>query len=298
MTDASCPKCSGDPVVIETATARPAERRADLVLRCSCGVQWTVTDLTLEAALDCCVAATTRTAWVGASHAARGMLLEVSGRADEAYEAYATALRCNDTFDRAFCHERRGAYEAAHGWLRNALRSMRLAVTEDRRASGLREGGYRAAIETLESAMTAQGIWFAPADRNLNNARWLRECELELPPGYGARNEVGQPLSDDVIEVERRVRAGRWDDAVAQLRALRAGAANKFIDAIGYASRGAELARATGHREAALAMQALVVDAYVIWASGSTSGAEGMGRTADVERERQRLRDWERGRDA
>ncbi|MDQ3365907.1 MAG: hypothetical protein M3680_10810 [Myxococcota bacterium] len=101
-----------------------------------------------------------------------------------------------------------------------------------------------------------------------------------------------------MIEVERRVRAGRWDEAIAHLRELRASDAHKFVDAIGYASRGAELARVAGHREAALAMQALVIDAYVIWASWSTSGSEGIGRTAEVERQRQLLRDWECGRDA
>ena len=290
-----CPKCSSEPVAIETATVRIDEQRVDLVLRCSCSVHWSVTDLTVEAALATCVAATTRSAWVGASHAAYGLILEVSGKPDDAYERYATALRCNDTFDRAFCYERRAAHEAAHGWLRNALRSLRLAVTEDRRASGAREPAYRAAIAQLEDAMTAQGIWFAPPDRNVDHSRWLRECELELPPGLGARNEVGEPLADEVIEVERRVRAERWDDAVAQLQTLRASDVSKFVDAIGFASRGAELARATGQRAAAIAMQALVVEAYVIWASWSTSGAEGMGRTADVERERARLFAWERG---
>ena len=298
MTDARCPQCSGEPVAVETATVRLEDQRVDLVFRCSCGVQWTARELTVQGALEHCAAATTRTAWVGASHAARGMLLEVSGNADEAYDRYATALLCRDAFDRAFCLERRGAYEAAHGWLRNALRSMRMALTEDRRGGGAREAMYREAIEKLERAMTGHGIWFAPADRNLTNKRWLRECELELPPGLGARNEVGQPLADEVIAIERLVRAARWDDAIAAVRALRASDANKFVDAIGYMSRGAKLARAAGALAAALAMQELVIEAYVIWASWSTSGAEGMGRTADVDRERQRLRDWERGRDA
>ncbi len=289
MDDAFCPKCSGEGLV-ETATARLEEPpHVELILRCGCGVSWTVTGLTIERALQYCVS----TAWVGATHAARGMLLEVSGRRDEAYEAYATALRCRDTFDRAFCWERSGAYEAAHGWLRNALRSMRLALTEDRHACGAREPAYRGAIEQLESAMTAAGTWFAPPDRNVDNQRWLRECELELPPGFDARNELGQPLADSVIEIERHVRAARWQDAVAAMRALSKDDANKLVDAIPYASRGAALALATGHREAALAMQALVVEAYVVWASWSTSGSEGLGRTADVERERARLRDWE-----
>lgn len=292
---AYCPMCSCEPVAIEAATARPgAPPVADLVVRCDCNVQWMMVGLTIDRAIEGCRAAIKRSAWIGSSHAALGMLLDVAARDDEAYEEYDVAGRCNDVFDRAFCFERRSAYEARHGWLRNALRSMRMALTADRRASSAREAAYRDAIEALERELTARGIWFVPADRNTNNKRWLRDCELELPPGFGARNELGEPLADDVIEIERLVRAERWDDAVAALRALAMTDSNKLIDAIGYASRGAERARAARHRDAAYALQEIVIQAYVVWASGASSGAEGMGRMGDVERERARLREWER----
>jgi hypothetical protein len=55
--------------------------------------------------------------------------------------------------------------------------------------------------------------------------------------------------------------------------------------------RGAERARAAKRRDAAIALQKLIVRAYEIWASGSSSGGEGIARTAEVERERKRLRE-------
>lgn len=297
MSDATpaprCPTCDAEPTNVETATVHLDEpRRTELVLRCDCGLRTEkVAALPVEQAIERCRAAIRQRAWFGSSHAALGMLLEIAGRADEAYEEHAVALRCNDRFDRAFCLERRGAYEARHGWLRNALHSLRRALTEDRRASGAREAAYHEAISAVERELTAHGIWFPRGDRDVTNRRWRRELELELPPGFGARNEAGQPLTDDVIEIERLVRAERWHDAVGALRALEPG---KLVDAIGYASRGAELARAAGRRDAALALQELVVQAYVIWASWSTSGAEGLSRTAEVDRERARLHEWER----
>ena len=296
MDAAFCPKCSGQPVAIETATAHLIEPvRVDLMLRCGCGVQWPATDLALEHAILDCRDVIERSGWIGASHAALGMLLEVSGHIDNAYEVYSIALRCRDAFDRGFCLERRAAYQARHGWLRNALTSMRLALTEDNHASGARQAPYREAIVTLERALAASTIAVPTADRAAHDKRWLRDCELEMPPGHGARNEVGQPLTEDVIEIERLIRAERWDDAVTALKALSTSDANKLVDAIGYASRGAELARAAGRSDAAIALQTVVVHAYEVWASSSTSGAEGMSRSADVERERKRLRAWECG---
>ena len=288
--DLACPKCSGTPVAVETATVHldREPRQAELALRCGCGVRWTARELTVDTAIEGCRMAIVGNHWLGATHSALAMLLEVGGKSDEAYEEHGTALRCTDELDRAFSHERRGAYEARQGWLRNALSSFRRAL-----ASGGRDATSREAIAFLERELAARGIEFPPADRERGVA-WLRACELELPPGLGARNELGQPLAEDVIEIERLIRAERWDDAVAALRALAMVDANKFFDATGYARRGAELARSAGRRDAALALQALVIQAHVMWASWSTSGAEGMGRTADVELERERLRAWER----
>lgn len=263
-----CPKCSGEPEVVETATANA--QTADLTLVCSCSVRWTVTGLSFDDALALCDHVLRQRYWVGATHAARGLFLEMLGRADEAYETYATAGRTDGKFDRAFCHERRAGYEAQHGWLRNALHSLHEALAADRRASGARVAMYESAIAGLAPIV--------PKDRS------ARDRELEIPAGFGAKNEFGHALTEDVIEVERLIRAERWTDAIAAAKALEP---NHLIDAIGYMSRGVELAP----RVHAIALQELVVLAYVIYASGSSSGGEGLARTADVERERARLRD-------
>ncbi len=289
--DVLCRKCSGVAEAIETATAHLDESpRADLTLRCGCGVTWMLRGVSMADAIELARSTITAHRWSGATRAALGMLLEVTGQVDDAYREYANALVCNGAFDRAFCLERRGVYEAAHGWLRNALHSLRRALTEDRAASGARVAAFQAGIEQLEGALTASGIKFPAPDRDATDKQWQRHLELELPPGLGARNELGELLTEDVIEVERLVRAERYDDAVTALKALEP---NRLVDAIGYASRGAELARSTQHHAAAIALQELVVHAYVMWASWSTSGGEGISRTADVERERKRLREWQ-----
>jgi len=289
----SCSTCNEPATAVQTATARIDGTPAiDLTFRCEQSHTWMVDGLALADATERARAVNRQRPWRGETHAVLGLLLELAGRADDAYEEYGTAFRCDDVFDRGFCHERRAVYEAQHGWLRNGLRSIRNALAADRRASGARVEEYTQAVETFERELTNRGIPFPPATRNDRDKRWLRACELELPPGFGARNELGQPLADEVIEIERRIRAERWDDAVSAMQALRADQ-NKFIDAIGFASHGAELARNAGHLWPAIQLQRLVVDAYIMYASGATSGGEGMARMADVDRERARLREWE-----
>ena len=272
----SCPACNGPAVAVETATAHVDEAtRIDLTFRCGRGETWMVTGLGLVDATEHARDALRQHAWTGATQASLGLMLELRGLVDDAYETYATALRCSDAFDRGFCCERRAAYEAAHGWLRTALQSMRDALSADERATGARAQTYRATIEALERELTAQGIAFPSAHRGKQDQRWLRECEIERPPGLGSRNELGEPLAEETIAIERLIRSERWDDA------------------IGFTSRGAELARRTKRLDSAIAMQRFVVTAYMIWASWSTSGSEGTARTEEVERERARLRAWE-----
>lgn len=158
----------------------------------------------------------------GVARANLGKSLELAHRGDEAYGQHAIALECDDDFDRAFSHERIGAYQARHGWFRNALMSMRAALRDDEKRGGARQAPYTEGIEWIEQQLRAAGIE-PPRDREheLNRA-WQRACELELPPGFLAKNELGEPLTDDVIEVERLARAERWSDVAAQLAKLRA----------------------------------------------------------------------------
>jgi len=292
--DAFCPRCSDVPIAVEGATVHPAEpRRIDLALRCRCSVSWTAPELTLDAARQACQAAIASNPSVGSTHAAWGMLLEVGGQADEAYEAHGVALACRDAFDRTFSYERRGAYEASHGWFRNALRSFRAAFLEAKRQRDGRAVTFRSAAAVLERELAARGVLFPPEGAD-GGAPWRHDCEVEVSSGFAARDEVGQPLADDVLEFDRLFSAGRWEEAIAALRAFRTGDANKFVTAIPYARRGAELAHSAGLRDAAVALQSLVVEAFVVVASWSSSGAEAAGRLVDVERERARLRGWER----
>jgi hypothetical protein len=273
---AYCPKCSGEPIAVLTTTARidGTNARFDLSLACSCSMRWQETDLPHADALAIVEHALSRSRWVGTTRVSHALLLELAGKVDDAYEEYAAALRCTDAFGREYCHERRAAYELQHRWLRTALRSLRAAKKPD-------------ACEYLERQLTAQGIPFVRAEDD-DTRWWQRACELEQPPGFGAVDERGQPLADDVIEVERLLRAMKWDDAIHAMRMLDAA---KMVDAIRYASRGVTDMLNDNCRDKAVKMQWLVVEAYEIYASWSTSGGEGMQRMRDVDREKQRLRE-------
>src|SRR5262249_41667826 len=149
------------------------------------------------------------------------LLLELAGKVEDAYHEYAAALRCTDNPAREHCHERRAAFEIQRGWLRTALRSLRAANKQD-------------ACEYLERELATQGIPIVAAVDD-DTIWWQRACELERPAGFGDLDERGQPLADEVIEVERLLRAMKWDDAVHAMRMLQG---TKLVDAIPYASRG------------------------------------------------------------
>lgn len=230
-----------------------------------------------------------RPSW-GRAHENLARALENADRDDEWYEQFEAALGCSDEFDRAYCHERIAAYQARRGWLRNALGSARAALREDDRAGGgARRALHVEAVAWIEQQLRAAGVEPPPQSHSGKGA-WARACELELPPGFGARNELGEPLADDVIEVERLIRAERWADAVAQLQLLRGG--GKLFDAVGFAARGAQLAWKAGRHDDAIAIQELVVEAYEWYGSGASSGGEGMARQLDTDRARARLLEW------
>jgi hypothetical protein len=258
-----------------------------LSLRCSCSVTWQVAGRTLADALDDVRCALGKNSRAGTSRVAHALLLELQGKVDEAYAEYAAALRCSDVVNRAYCHERHAAYELHRGWKRTGLSSMRAALRQDAREGGTHKERYEAACVLLEHELADHHVDVPSRDRDEHDSKWQRACELERPAGFGVLNEWGQPLSDAVIEVEKLLREKRWSDAVGAMKALDA---SNMVDAIGFASRGVDQMLSAGERKAAIEMQELVVDAYVIYASWSSSGGEGLARTAEVDRERQRLR--------
>lgn len=115
-----------------------------------------------------------------------------------------------------------------------------------------------------------------------------------LSQGDVAKNELSQPPREEVIEVERLARAERWDDLLCQLDTLGKKDPNQLFDSVGSIERGAERAHETGCSEQALALLKFAEKAYAIYASGATSGGEGIARMADVERVRTIRKSWER----
>ena len=292
--DILCPRCSGPPAVVDSLTAWVEETSArfDLVARCSCSVHWSENGLSYPAALAC---VTTALAWsrrVGSTRVCHALLLELAGRVDAAYLEYEQALLCSTAINRAHCHERRAAYEIQQGWVRSALRSLRAARARDSDEGGTQQERYRASCEVLERTLTASGISFATESQDETDRAWRRACDHERPPGFGTVDWQGLPLQDDVLEVERHVRAQRWGAAVAAMNAL---GAEQKVDALPLAVRGVdEMVEAGAHHEAR-ALQGLVVAAYEVLASWSSSAAEGTARMVEVERERQKLTRLEQG---
>ena len=211
-------------------------------------------------------------------------ILERSGQSDEAYEEHAAALACEGTHDRAFSHERRGAYEARRGWWRNALRSLRRARRDDSRCGGARVAQYDEALAWIESQLAARSI-AVPADTESES--WDRACELEVPPEVALK---GQPA--EVIGVETLVRAARFDEALAALRALRAAEVWRFVDATGVMERAADRARAAGQKRQAIALLELKEEAHRIDASAAGAAGEAYGRLGEAERTRERIVAW------
>ena len=211
-------------------------------------------------------------------------ILERSGQSDEAYQEHDAALACEGTHDRAFSHERRGAYEARRGWWRNALRSLRRARRDDSRCGGARVAQYDEALAWVASQLAAQSI-AVPADTE--SAAWARACELEVPPEVALK---GHPA--EVIAVETLVRAERFDEALAALRALRAAEVWRFVDATGVMEQAADRARASGHKRQAIALLELKEEAHRIDASAAGAAGEAYGRLGDAERTRERIVAW------
>jgi tetratricopeptide (TPR) repeat protein len=217
-------------------------------------------------------------------HANLGHALEAAGRSAEAYEQHGLALATQDSFDRAFSYERRGAFETRQGWLRNAITSFRAALETEERNQGGRVKTYQETVDWLHKALTTAGVDVPPGEFEERDPRWQREREYEIPPGFQARNEYGEPLAEETLEVERLIRAQRWDDAVNQLEKLKTIHDNKFFDAMGFAERGSRLARDAGAKEAGRKLLQLCLEGHQWYASGASSGSEGMGRMYDVDR--------------
>lgn len=106
------------------------------------------------------------------------------------------------------------------------------------------------------------------------------------------RNQFGELLGPELVAVARACRAGRFDEAAAALEQLGNENGNYLVDAIGIAHDGAKAAHQQGALLQARRLLELVIRGYELYASGATSGAEGLGRMHDVERMRKLLAEW------
>ncbi len=161
--------------------------------------------------------------------------------------------------------------------------------------AGERKAEYAEAIQRLETELAARKVWFPLKPSQANEKRWSRDRFLEMPPELVLRSMTGSPLPPELIEVERLVRAERFSDAARAMERI-SDDGNQLMDGIGIAERGANVAWERGEPDAAIALLRLAKLGYQAYASGATSGAEGMGRMVDVERVETLIRQWERAK--
>ena len=233
-------------------------------------------------------AVTSRNSW-GDAHLNRGRILELLHRSDEAYKEHEAALGCAGDHDAAFAHERRGAYEARQGWLRNSLASFQHALAADASRGGARASTYQEAMKWLESQLRAKGV--EPPD-DFASAAWERACELEIPPERTLFTPTGAALDPELIAIEKLVRQDRFDEALAALALLRAKDSWLLVDALPITLRAADWARHLGAKQQAVELLRFAVDGCRVFASGASSGAEGLGRMHDVEQVEKKLARW------
>ncbi|MCC6900748.1 MAG: YqcC family protein [Polyangiaceae bacterium] len=249
----------------------------------------------LERARTHLVRAVARAPGWGVCRLNHAWVLDQRGEWDAAYAEYTAAIDAGDAHDLAFAHARRGFIQEQKGWLKNALRSLRCAKRIEKKNEGNRLAEYTEATTRLDAALRAAGVSPPKERTDDQNRGWARECELELPVELTlGRTESGAPMPAELVEVARKVREGRFDEAVQALREAAKHDLGMLVDGRGIARRGADAARAAGRRREALELMQLVCDGHRINASWATSGAEGLGRMHDVEQARAELARWQR----
>ena len=227
----------------------------------------------------------------GVAHLNYATALEASGALDDAYVEYGHALAAPDAHDIALAHARRAAIEYRRGWLRSAHASTRRAVFREERAPRGRLELWRVDEAKIESEVkgpfpsrAAERAWIAQEMAGVDGMQrarawldWAMACEEEVTPAG--------PLA----VLETALRARDTAAAVLELAALRARDVGLIVDAIGLLERYGERAAREDRRADAKELLRFALEGYEIFASWSTSGAEGMGRMVDVHRLRERL---------
>lgn len=115
----------------------------------------------------------------------------------------------------------------------------------------------------------------------------MRQCGEEPPIVIRLMN--GEIAGPGIVAIERDIRAGRYEDAIAAFESL---SVPELVDAMYVAEAGAEAAYAGGHFAAARHLMEIAIGAYEVFASSASSGAEGLGRMAEIRRMREQLDGW------
>jgi Flp pilus assembly protein TadD len=122
-----------------------------------------------------------------------------------------------------------------------------------------------------------------------------REIEKEMrgrgeePPKEPWRGIDGQPLGPEYEAIALMFEEKRFDDAILAIEKLAKGDSMARFYTSGYTASAAATAYQSGHRKQARRLADLAVQGAREWASGASSGAEGMGRTYDLEQLIKRL---------
>jgi len=114
----------------------------------------------------------------------------------------------------------------------------------------------------------------------------------EEPPRQVWRGMDGKPLGPEYDAIDRAFHERRFDDAIAAIEKLAAVDSMVTVYTIGLTEKAAAVAYANGQFDLARRLADLAERGAVEFASGATSGAEGLGRTHDLLELRRRLASW------
>lgn len=200
----------------------------------------------------------------GVAHLNYAVALERSGDLDGALAEYEAAITGRDAHDLGMAHARMAAIYYGRGWLHHALGSARRAVACEEKAPRGRLDTWRADVVRIENELRAKGSTHPSFDD-------------EIPPAG--------PLA----EVELRLRARETEAALSELERMRAADFNHVIDAIGLLVKHAGIAEREERVGEAIRLLEWALQGYEMYASGASSGGEGMARMEDVKDMRARI---------
>jgi tetratricopeptide (TPR) repeat protein len=196
-----------------------------------------------------------------------------------------TLLRDQKFFLHADDEHRRARHIERQGYvLQDAPMKAADLIAEARK----RPGDHALLIANLE----AQALLPASSDKLLA-ADAPDLAELYFPVWmrlYEALLEIEEPTNEAQAKLFALGRARRWNEALFALREWDHSSEEGITFAAATAERFGDLAMLAGDERSAADLWGISEDAFAAWASGSSSGAEGLSRMVDVDRLRAKIR--------